>query len=114
MTGRPRAGPWGAAEPAVAAGPWETSATKASPSVAAGPSEASPSVVDPPAACLRGRSDDGHRPGPHRPDRHPRLREDPRSEEHTSELQSRGHLVCRLLLETKKILNNIMRQYDKE
>src|SRR5207253_10547790 len=37
-----------------------------------------------------------------------------RSEEHTSELQSRGHLVCRLLLEKKKktniiskILNNI-------
>src|SRR6266702_8002077 len=28
---------------------------------------------------------------------HPR-----RSEEHTSELQSRGHLVCRLLLEKKK------------
>src|SRR5690625_4612044 len=26
-----------------------------------------------------------------------------RSEEHTSELQSRGHLVCRLLLEKKKI-----------
>src|SRR5215510_5498440 len=26
-----------------------------------------------------------------------------RSEEHTSELQSRGHLVCRLLLETKKM-----------
>src|SRR5690625_6693129 len=25
-----------------------------------------------------------------------------RSEEHTSELQSRGHLVCRLLLERKK------------
>src|SRR5439155_16185152 len=38
-----------------------------------------------------------------------RLRRDPggdgcylRSEEHTSELQSRGHLVCRLLLEKKK------------
>src|SRR5437870_6345099 len=30
-----------------------------------------------------------------------------RSEEHTSELQSRGHLVCRLLLEKKKTL----RQY---
>src|SRR5437870_5587022 len=30
-----------------------------------------------------------------------------RSEEHTSELQSRGHLVCRLLLEKKKI-NNIL------
>src|SRR5690625_6314276 len=27
---------------------------------------------------------------------------DVRSEEHTSELQSRGHLVCRLLLEKKK------------
>src|SRR5437870_6551817 len=29
-----------------------------------------------------------------------------RSEEHTSELQSRGHLVCRLLLEKKKQKNN--------
>src|SRR5439155_17914396 len=29
----------------------------------------------------------------------------PRSEEHTSELQSRGHLVCRLLLEKKKKTN---------
>src|SRR3989442_3816877 len=27
-----------------------------------------------------------------------------RSEEHTSELQSRPHLVCRLLLETKQII----------
>src|SRR2546422_5543738 len=40
-------------------------------------------------------------PGPGRP-RH-RLRLGPlRSEEHTSELQSRLHLVCRLLLEKKK------------
>src|SRR5437870_7414101 len=30
-----------------------------------------------------------------------------RSEEHTSELQSRGHLVCRLLLEKKKKKNQI-------
>src|SRR2546422_8270306 len=30
------------------------------------------------------------------------LRQVPRSEEHTSELQSRLHLVCRLLLEKKK------------
>src|SRR5690625_1660757 len=30
-----------------------------------------------------------------------RILTDPRSEEHTSELQSRGHLVCRLLLERK-------------
>src|SRR5690625_6788435 len=29
-----------------------------------------------------------------------------RSEEHTSELQSRGHLVCRLLLEKKKKKNS--------
>src|SRR3712207_7809981 len=32
-----------------------------------------------------------------------RLRPGPRSEEHTSELQSRQYLVCRLLLEKKKI-----------
>src|SRR2546429_4347694 len=31
-----------------------------------------------------------------------RLNDGPRSEEHTSELQSRLHLVCRLLLEKKK------------
>src|SRR5690554_7276439 len=29
-----------------------------------------------------------------------------RSEEHTSELQSRPHLVCRLLLEKKKTISN--------
>src|SRR5439155_21043028 len=29
-----------------------------------------------------------------------------RSEEHTSELQSRGHLVCRLLLEKKNLSGN--------
>src|SRR3712207_8643019 len=33
--------------------------------------------------------------------RHP-FRDDERSEEHTSELQSRQYLVCRLLLEKKK------------
>src|SRR3712207_7483360 len=32
------------------------------------------------------------------------LEADPRSEEHTSELQSRQYLVCRLLLEKKKSL----------
>src|SRR5439155_20222900 len=31
----------------------------------------------------------------------PAMLRSPRSEEHTSELQSRGHLVCRLLLEKK-------------
>src|SRR3712207_8911599 len=50
------------------------------------------------------------RPQLRRPDRlaHPRSRgerlprTEPRSEEHTSELQSRQYLVCRLLLEKKK------------
>src|SRR5437870_7442841 len=38
----------------------------------------------------------------------------PRSEEHTSELQSRGHLVCRLLLEKKKTiaLNKIHEKFS--
>src|SRR5690349_22911847 len=40
--------------------------------------------------------DDGHR-SQHRAER-------PRSEEHTSELQSRRDLVCRLLLEKKKTI----------
>src|SRR2546429_5269548 len=35
-------------------------------------------------------------------------RELPRSEEHTSELQSRLHLVCRLLLEKKKTQGSLM------
>src|SRR2546422_3686126 len=39
-----------------------------------------------------------------RPERRARRAELPRSEEHTSELQSRLHLVCRLLLEKKKYL----------
>src|SRR5207302_7023850 len=41
------------------------------------------------------------RPGRHR-GRHARGRRRRRSEEHTSELQSRENLVCRLLLEKKK------------
>src|SRR5690606_41384812 len=40
----------------------------------------------------------------HSRDRRVRLR---RSEEHTSELQSRENLVCRLLLEKKKVRNSI-------
>src|SRR2546429_6647160 len=34
-----------------------------------------------------------------------------RSEEHTSELQSRLHLVCRLLLEKKKKIHNVTAHY---
>src|SRR5690625_5470050 len=37
-------------------------------------------------------------------------RKDTRSEEHTSELQSRGHLVCRLLLEKKKINTSLFKE----
>src|SRR5215216_6899814 len=37
----------------------------------------------------------------------------PRSEEHTSELQSPDHLVCRLLLEKKKHLSNLSGHYQK-
>src|SRR2546422_7098664 len=36
------------------------------------------------------------------------LRAQVRSEEHTSELQSRLHLVCRLLLEKKKIMRCVI------
>src|SRR2546426_2407518 len=43
------------------------------------------------------------------PDVEPR-RDEPRSEEHTSELQSPCNLVCRLLLEKKK-KNNVTRGY---
>src|SRR5207253_4023909 len=35
-----------------------------------------------------------------------------RSEEHTSELQSRGHLVCRLLLEKKNITHNAITMHQ--
>src|SRR2546422_8190699 len=36
-----------------------------------------------------------------------------RSEEHTSELQSRLHLVCRLLLEKKKPYQHTLRQEEQ-
>src|SRR5439155_27103067 len=51
-----------------------------------------------PAAFLRRLVMDGLRR--RYPQKHAQLK--PRSEEHTSELQSCGHLVCRLLLEKKK------------
>src|SRR2546422_6918463 len=39
---------------------------------------------------------------------------DERSEEHTSELQSRLHLVCRLLLEKKKKKKKKKQYYEKK
>src|SRR2546430_3680512 len=41
----------------------------------------------------------------HLHDGEPPLARGPRSEEHTSELQSQSNLVCRLLLEKKKIIS---------
>src|SRR3712207_8042609 len=49
----------------------------------------------------RGRGERRRPQGRH----HVHLHEGGRSEEHTSELQSRQYLVCRLLLEKKKKLN---------
>src|SRR5258708_28542581 len=48
---------------------------------------------------------DGHRRGDESVDQRPPLKLNGRSEEHTSELQSPDHLVCRLLLEKKKTRN---------
>src|SRR5258708_10333125 len=39
---------------------------------------------------------------------------DLRSEEHTSELQSPDHLVCRLLLEKKKINNRVKNKHHMQ
>src|SRR2546422_1765434 len=54
------------------------------------------------AGAARART--ARRPAPHRSFR--RRPWPKRSEEHTSELQSRLHLVCRLLLEKKKKTDN--------
>src|SRR2546422_7363486 len=82
------------------------------------------------SALVNVRTEGSHGPrsahpeaGGHRGDRAPQVpllalpRSEARSEEHTSELQSRLHLVCRLLLEKKKKNNNTIgvprvRYYD--
>src|SRR3989442_7324443 len=53
--------------------------------------------------------------GKQEPTRNQRLRALPvsRSEEHTSELQSRPHLVCRLLLEKKKYTKNSISDFQR-
>src|SRR3712207_7084218 len=64
----------------------------------------SPRALQPRPRALqhsRGPGTRGARP-PRLQFRRNRLREAARSEEHTSELQSRQYLVCRLLLEKKK------------
>src|SRR3712207_7522617 len=54
-----------------------------------------------------GSSRSGRRPSPSPPSWVPSARWD-RSEEHTSELQSRQYLVCRLLLEKKKTIPSVV------
>src|SRR5439155_20306714 len=61
-------------------------------------------VVQAPHHRVALRLDDAETGGLQQP-REFRNRVRDRSEEHTSELQSRGHLVCRLLLEKKKKIN---------
>src|SRR2546429_3043236 len=51
---------------------------------------------------LQGNAAEAHASGAEREDLGRHVRQKIRSEEHTSELQSRLHLVCRLLLEKKK------------
>src|SRR3989442_2846892 len=57
-----------------------------------------------------GRVRPGGRGGGHRDRGQRDVRGQPRSEEHTSELQSRPHLVCRLLLEKKKKTSVLSKQ----
>src|SRR4051794_41371048 len=65
----------------------------------------SPSGAPPPTDTSTWPSSTTGRASP-RPSGRRRSRGCPRSEEHTSELQSPVHLVCRLLLEKKKTINN--------
>src|SRR5438067_10572684 len=59
------------------------------------------STLFPYTTLFRSQGRQGSRPGVGSADQH-RRRPGERSEEHTSELQSRFDLVCRLLLEKKK------------
>src|SRR2546430_9803422 len=64
------------------------------------------STLFPYTTLFRSRGVEAKRPGVPLLDRRPGARgdhRDLRSEEHTSELQSQSNLVCRLLLEKKKI-----------
>src|SRR2546429_7348461 len=60
-------------------------------------------------ALQSGRGDTRQVRGPRTP-RSSQARSSKRSEEHTSELQSRLHLVCRLLLEKKKTTSPLCSQ----
>src|SRR5215510_15363771 len=81
------------------------------------------STLFPYTTLFRSREAVGEELGPHHVGRvvvadeetaAPRLDALARSEEHTSELQSRGHLVCRLLLEKKKKDQRQVQDYKKK
>src|SRR5258708_23756954 len=57
-------------------------------------------------SCSRVKGEATLRPSPDRRAFYEEERKNDRSEEHTSELQSPDHLVCRLLLEKKKTHKN--------
>src|SRR3712207_8407735 len=86
----------------------DTTLFRSRPPPSAGPCRAAPAPGPPPAAAAPppagprapGRPAAAARPSPAAP------APPPRSEEHTSELQSRQYPVCRLLLEKKNILSN--------
>src|SRR5690242_21430719 len=65
------------------------------------------------ARRVRSRRSRARRP-PRSRSRHPRPSRPPRSEEHTSELQSHVNLVCRLLLEKKKKNNKLYNNRQKQ
>src|SRR6266699_5717471 len=69
------------------------------------------STLFPYTTLFRSRSSRPRRP-PTRRQRH--LPRPPRSEEHTSELQSRPHLVCRLLLEKKTHHHSTSHEINKK
>src|SRR3989442_10965137 len=62
--------------------------------------------------ALRSSSRETRKSG--RPDQFSKSGSPARSEEHTSELQSRPHLVCRLLLEKKKKKYKVLRQHTRK
>src|SRR5258707_10913873 len=62
-------------------------------------------------SCANAPADQAPAATPHRRNTTPSPH---RSEEHTSELQSRQYLVCRLLLEKKKVITSINRDDLKD
>src|SRR5437870_7276719 len=86
-----------------------TTLFRSDPRPSAGPGEAASARGHRARADLPGLPAEDPRGAPRLPEagrtRRPAGEEAARSEEHTSELQSRGHLVCRLLLEKKKKKN---------